>query len=110
MRAAEAIGIALALAAIAVSGVWLAFLGFRRVDSSRWFRQVTVSCGVGTRADYRSIDNARINERRGFGWHTGTYQDILPRVNAESGLTFHQLAPLSMFLWIFFLTPQVGRV
>jgi hypothetical protein len=46
MRTSEAIGISLALGAIALSGLWLMFLPFRRTYSSRWFPQVTVSCGI----------------------------------------------------------------
>ena len=46
MRTPEAIGIAVVLSVIAGSGVFLAFLAFRRPHSSRWFRQVTVTCGI----------------------------------------------------------------
>src|SRR5438128_1849125 len=46
MRTSEAIGIALALGAIAISGLWLIVLPFLRRSSSRWFQQVSVSCGV----------------------------------------------------------------
>jgi hypothetical protein len=46
MPTSEAIGISLALGAIAVSGLWLIFLPFRRIYSSPWFRQVAVSCGI----------------------------------------------------------------
>jgi hypothetical protein len=31
-----------------------------------------------------AIKDARIDERRGFGWHTGTYPAIDARVNDES--------------------------
>jgi hypothetical protein len=31
-----------------------------------------------------AIDDARIDERRGFGWHAGSYPPSVARVNAES--------------------------
>ena len=46
MRTPEVIGIAFALGAIALSGIWLMVLPFLRASSSRWFRQVAVSCGI----------------------------------------------------------------
>jgi hypothetical protein len=30
------------------------------------------------------VNDARIDERRGFGWHTGSYPAISDRVNEES--------------------------
>jgi len=31
-----------------------------------------------------AVNDARIDERRGFGWHSGSYPAIVVRVNEES--------------------------